>query len=48
MLAMIMVNAVVKLMSSMTNVIPVWMVFSTFRLAKVSIIYIIFSLTFEI
>ena len=47
MLAMIMVNAVVKLMSSMTNVIPVLMVFSTFRLAKVSIIYINFRIIFE-
>ena len=40
-LVMIMVNVVVKLMSSMTNVMPVWMVFPTFRLAKVSIIYLL-------
>ena len=40
-LVMIMVNVVVKLMSSMTNAIPVRMVFLTFRLAKVSIIYIL-------
>ena len=46
-LAMIMVNAVVKLISSMTNVMPAQMVFSTFRLAKVSIIYINFRLIFE-
>ena len=38
-LAIIMVNAVVKLISSMTNVMPAQMVFSTFRLAKVIIIY---------
>ena len=40
-LAMIMVNVVVKLMLSMTNAIPVQMVFLTFRLAKVSIIYLL-------
>ena len=40
-LVMIMVNVVVKLMSSMTNAIPVRMVFLTFRLAKVSIIYLL-------
>ena len=46
-LAMIMVNAVVKLISSMTNVMPARMVFSTFRHAKVSIIYINFRIIFE-
>ena len=40
-LVMIMVNVVVKLISSMTNAIPVRMVFLTFRLAKVSIIYLL-------
>ena len=35
---MIMVNVVVKLISSMTNAIPVLMVFTTFQLVKVNLL----------